>query len=68
MISQINGSAVRAAYAQGVTEQKAPRPNATVSVKEDGSTKIEKLKASIDAGEYKLDLSALANKIADELL
>jgi len=68
MISQVNSAAVRAAYARGVTEKEAPKPNATVSKKEDGSTKIEKLRASIDAGEYKVDLSALANKMADELL
>ena len=68
MISQVNSSSVRAAYTNNLNEQKAPKPNAVASKKEDGLTKIEKLKETIDAGEYKVDLSALAQKMAEELL
>jgi anti-sigma28 factor (negative regulator of flagellin synthesis) len=68
MISQINSSVAGNAYTQNSLGAKAPKPNATLSVKEDGTTKVQQLKESIDSGEYKLDLSALAQKMAGELL
>ena len=69
MISNINGSAVRGAYANSLNDNKEIKANAKLSASEDGSkNKIEKLKEAIEAGEYKVDLSALATKMADELL
>ena len=69
MISNINGSAVRGAYANSLNDNKEIKANAKLTASEDGSkNKIEKLKEAIEAGEYKVDLSALATKMADELL
>jgi len=69
MISNINGSALRGTYANSLNENKEIKANAKLTASEDGSkNKIEKLKEAIDAGEYKVDLSALATKMADELL
>ena len=69
MISNINGSTVRGAYANSLNDNKEIKANAKLSASEDGSkNKIEKLKEAIEAGEYKVDLSALATKMADELL
>ena len=69
MISNINGSAVRGAYANSLNDNKEIKANAKLSASQDGSkNKIEKLKEAIEAGEYKVDLSALATKMADELL
>jgi len=69
MISNLNSSIARHTYANNVGESKEIKPNAKLTSAKDGSqTKIEKLKEAIDAGEYKVDLSALANKMADDLL
>ena len=69
MISTINSSVVRGAYANTLNENKEVKANAKLTTSQDGSkNKIEKLKEAIDAGEYKVDLSALAKKMADELL
>ncbi len=68
MISQLNSSMARMAYTNNADNTKTIKPNASVSTKEDGATKVEQLKAAIEAGEYKLDLSKLAQKMADELM
>jgi len=69
MISGVNSSVVSSAYANNMNENKEIKPNAKLASSKDGSgNKIEKLKESIDSGEYKVDLSALSKKMADELL
>jgi len=69
MISSVSSSVAGRAYSTVASESKEPKQNAKVtSSKESGQTKIERLKESIDSGEYKVDLSALATKMADELL
>jgi len=66
MISQTNGSAVRTAYANNPSETKGAK-GATVS-KQGDTSKIEQIKEALAAGEYKVDLEALSQKIAEELL
>lgn len=66
MIIQANSSAARMVYPNKTSEQKEVRPNATLS--KDTADRVEKLKSSINAGEYKIDLQALSEKIADSLL
>ena len=69
MISGINNSAVRSAYANSMNENKELKPNVKLTASQDGSkNRIEKLKEAIESGEYKVDLSALSQKMADELL
>jgi len=69
VISNINSSLVRNSYNNNLNENKEIKPNAKLTTSEDGSkNKIEKLKESIDSGKYKVDLSALSQKMADELL
>ena len=69
MISNINSSTVRGAYANSLNENKDIKANAKLTASQDGSkNRLEKLKEAIDAGEYKVDLSAIAKKMADELL
>ncbi len=69
MISNINGSAMRSAYANSLNDNKEIKANAKLTASQDGSqNKIEKLKEAIASGEYKVDLSALSKKMADELL
>jgi len=69
MVSGITSSAVGTAYANSMNENKELKANAKLTASKDGSqNKIEKLKEAIDSGEYKVDLSALSQKMADELL
>jgi len=69
MISNINGSAMRSAYANSLNDNKEIKANAKLTASQDGSqNKIEKLKEVIASGEYKVDLSALSKKMADQLL
>ena len=65
MISQVNASAVRTAYQNSESASKTEKK----SVQTQGDTsKIETLKSAIESGEYKVNISQLAEKIADELL
>lgn len=69
MISNVASTLVRNSYNNNLNENKEIKPNAKLTTSEDGSeNKIEKLKESIDSGKYKVDLSALSQKMADELL
>ena len=68
MISKTNPAMVRNAY-QSSDTQKSVNKSSNTTVSEQGDTsKIEALKASIEDGSYRVDLNALAEKIADELI
>ena len=68
MISQTNSSAIRNAYTSNFGEPKdTKKAGATVSEQGDMS-KVEQIKESLESGEYKINLQALSEKIADELL
>jgi flagellar biosynthesis anti-sigma factor FlgM len=69
MISNINSSITSSTYSTLQSDAKEIKQNAKVSTsKESGQSRIERLKESINSGEYKVDLTALASKMADELL
>lgn len=68
MISNINNSSVNLAYANSTKNANVKDGVKSSAVSQKESEKVESLKESIDSGEYKVDLSALANKMADELL
>ena len=69
MISQTSSSAVRSAYANTLGETKSPKTNAGVRAnKQEGLSRVEQLKESITSGEYKINLDAVAKKMADELI
>jgi len=68
MISNINSATANLAYTNA-SKSVEPKANAKVgATTQNGNSRIEKLKESIDSGEYKIDLAALANKMADELM
>ena len=67
MVSNINSGAVRSAYQNSEVRNRAENGSKNVSEQGDAS-KVESLKASIQNGEYKINLEELAKKIADELL
>lgn len=70
MISQLNSSALRNAYASSFGEPKeASKSDEKASISKQGDmSKIDKIKESLQSGTYQIDLQALSEKIADELL
>ncbi len=69
MISQVNSSAIRSSYASNLGESKetAKKTDSTISNQGDMS-KVDQIKEALESGEYKINLQALSEKIADELL
>ncbi len=67
MISQLNSSAVRNAYASNFGESKDVQ-KATNITKQGDTSKVEQIKEALASGEYKINLEALSQKIADELM
>lgn len=72
MISQVK-SAVVGAYTNNTNEAKRPvKPDANkdgASVSSQGDTsKVDQIKDAMQSGEYKVNLEALSQKIAEELL
>ena len=67
MISQIGSSAALNAYSNSSSESKEITQKTTVS-KQGDMSKVEKIKESLESGEYNMNLQALSQKIAQELL
>lgn len=68
MISQVNSSAVRSAYASNFGESKEADKASTNVSKQGDTSKVERIKEALESGEYKINLEALSQKIAEELL
>ena len=67
MISQTGSRVALNTYTSTVNETKETSQKSTVS-KQGDMSKIERIKESLESGEYKINLQALSQKIADELL
>jgi len=67
MISQTNSSVIRAAYQSTTNDTKTAKTSANVS-QETTASKVDQLKESIGSGEYKVNIQALSEKMADSLL
>ena len=68
MISNLNSSGLSHSYINSAKGSQKKEASAAVGNSQLSGDKIEKLKTAVESGEYKVDLSALANKMADELL
>lgn len=69
MISQVNSAAIRTAYANNFGESKEVSQKSGTSVSKQGDTsKVEQIKEALESGEYKINLRALSEKIAEELM
>lgn len=66
MISQVNSGAIRSAY-QNSGQTKEVEKSTTVSSQGDTS-KIDQIKQALESGEYKINIEALSQKIAEELM
>ncbi|MDQ1298041.1 MAG: hypothetical protein QG558_580 [Campylobacterota bacterium] len=67
MISSVNGSLIRGAYSETILKSKEQEKSAQTVTKQGDTSRIEELKASIEKGEYRVDIEALAKRIAYEL-
>ena len=72
MISQLNGAAISSTYNNNLNNEaktSTQKTGATATVTKQGDTsKIEQIKEALESGEYKINLQALSEKIAEELL
>ncbi len=69
MISQTNSSAIRTAYASNFGEAKDTKEVKQTVISSQGDTsRVEQIKEALNSGQYKIDLDALSEMIADELL
>lgn len=68
MISQVNGTNVRSAYIANAADNKGLDKKASVISSQGDLSKVDQIKEAFEAGEYKVNLEALSEKIADELL
>ncbi|OHE05328.1 MAG: flagellar biosynthesis protein FlgM [Sulfurimonas sp. RIFOXYD12_FULL_36_11] len=69
MISQLNSAGIRNAYASNFGESREVSQKSSLSVSKQGDlSKVEQIKGSLESGEYKVNLQALSEKIAEELI
>jgi anti-sigma28 factor (negative regulator of flagellin synthesis) len=67
MISSINGSLIKGAYQDSSLKLKEQEKSVQQVQKQGDTSRIDELKASIDNGSYRVDIEALAKRIAGEL-
>jgi anti-sigma28 factor (negative regulator of flagellin synthesis) len=67
MISSVNGSLIKAAYQEPSLKTKEQEKSTQSITKQGDTSRIDELKASIEKGEYRVDIEALAKRIAQEL-
>lgn len=67
MISSVNGSLLKATYQEPALKSKEQEKPAQSVTKQGDTSRIEELKASIEKGEYRVNIEELAKRIAQEL-
>jgi len=67
MISSVNGSLLKATYQEPALKTKEQEKSMQSITKQGDTSRIEELKASIEKGEYRVDIETLAKRIAQEL-
>lgn len=76
MISQLSSTVIRNAYQTNETKGSESKAKVTQERSNDGAkvtkqgdlSKVDEIRSSIESGEYKVNLDALAEKIADQLM
>ncbi|MGE4420218.1 MAG: flagellar biosynthesis anti-sigma factor FlgM [Sulfurimonas sp.] len=69
MISQVNQAGLRNVYANDFGESKEVSKKTPKIISQQGDTsKVEQIKEALASGEYKVNLQALSEKIAEELM
>ncbi|MDK9694110.1 MAG: flagellar biosynthesis anti-sigma factor FlgM [Sulfurimonas sp.] len=69
MVSQLNSANVRTAYANSFGESREATQKSALNVSKQGDlSKVDQIKEALASGEYKINLQALSQKMAQELL
>lgn len=69
MISQLQSANVRTAYANSSNENKEVAQKGALNVSKQGDlNKVDQIKEALASGQYKVDLQALSEKMAQELV
>lgn len=69
MISQLQSANIRTAYANSSNENKEVTQKGALSVSKQGDlSKVDQIKEALASGQYKVDLQALSEKMAQELV
>ena len=69
MISQLQSANVRTEYANSSNENKEVTQKGALSVSKQGDlSKVDQIKEALASGQYKVDLQALSEKMAQELV
>lgn len=67
MISTLNGSLARGVYQDSALKPKDQEKSVQTVAKQGDTSRVEELKTSIANGEYRVNIEALAKRIAQEL-
>ncbi|MGZ8546579.1 MAG: flagellar biosynthesis anti-sigma factor FlgM [Sulfuricurvum sp.] len=67
MISSMKGSFARGIYQEQAPRAKEQEKSSQLLNKQGDTSRIEELKSSIENGTYRVDIEALAKRIAQEL-
>ena len=67
MISSMNGAFARGIYQEQAPKTKEQEKSSQLLNKQGDTNRIEELKNSIENGKYRVDIEALAKRIAQEL-
>lgn len=70
MISQLNSANVRSAYQNSLNaaNKEVSQKSESIISKQGDKSRVDEIKEAIESGEYKINLQALSEKIAKELL
>lgn len=70
MISQLNSANIRSAYQNSLNtaNKEVSQKSDSIISKQGDKSRVDEIKEAIEAGEYKVNLQALSEKIAKELL
>lgn len=68
MVSKVNSSGVFDAYQNSTKDTSKTARKTADTTKAPDSNKLDALKQSVSSGNYKIDIKALAAKVADSLM
>lgn len=68
MVSSVQSSLVSGSYQESSVKTKDQGKTPQSITKQGDTSRIEELKASIEKGEYRVDIEALAKRIAEQLI
>ena len=68
MISQINSAAIGSTLANSKETNQTAQKQGNIVSKQGDTSKVDQIKEALESGEYKINIEALSQKIAEELM